>query len=288
MLDALIDHERPQIVLHAAAHKHVPLGEENPPEYIRNNTIATRALAEICATHNVERMVFISTDKAINPTSVMGATKRAAEIALLDLAAQTSLKMTVVRFGNVIGSSGSVIPLFMEQIAAGGPITVTHPEVTRYFLRTSEAVSLVLQAATLGSSREIFMLDMGEPVKIVDLARDLIRLSNHTEDEIPIVFSGLRPGEKLFEEIRLEGESIRKTVHPHIVITEAPQPQHQLVSSWLSRASMVSSDRDSAVLALAQLIQDYTPHSAASRHVDEESPVMFNAARLAEQVPSVP
>jgi len=287
MVDALIDEERPQIVLHAAAHKHVPLGEENPPEYIRNNTIATRALAEICATHNVERMVFISTDKAINPTSVMGATKRAAEIALLDLAAQTSLKMTVVRFGNVIGSSGSVIPLFMEQIAAGGPITVTHPEVTRYFLRTSEAVSLVLQAATLGSSREIFMLDMGEPVKIVDLARDLIRLSNHTEDEIPIVFSGLRQGEKLFEEIRLDGESIHKTIHPHIVITEAPQPEHQLVSSWLSRAAKMSNDDEAAVLSLAQLIKEYAPNRMAPRPTDEETRVPFNA-RLAGHVPSIP
>jgi FlaA1/EpsC-like NDP-sugar epimerase len=289
ILDALIERERPQIVLHAAAHKHVPLGEENPPEYIRNNTIATRVLAELCATHHVERMVFISTDKAINPTSVMGATKRAAEIALLDIQSHTSLKVNIVRFGNVIGSSGSVIPLFMEQIAAGGPITVTHPEVTRYFLRTSEAVSLVLQAATLGSSREIFMLDMGEPVKIVDLARDLIRLSNHNEDEIPIVFTGLRPGEKLFEEIRLDGESIHKTVHPHIVITEAPQPEHQAVSTWLSRAAVTSSDREAAVLMLAQLIQEYTPNRVApQRQADDKKSVVFNPARLAEQVPSVP
>ncbi len=281
LLDDLVGRERPQIVLHAAAHKHVPLGEENPHEYIRNNTIATRALAEICATHNVERMVFISTDKAINPTSVMGATKRAAEIALLDLATQTSLKMTIVRFGNVIGSSGSVIPLFMEQILSGGPITVTHPQVTRYFLRTSEAVSLVLQAATLGSSREIFMLDMGEPVKIVDLARDLIRLSNHTEDEIPIVFTGMRPGEKLFEEIRLDGELIRKTVHPHIVITEAPQPEHQIVSNWLARANAFN-DRQAAVRALRSLIAEYSPDGTSPENATETAHVTLSQPLLGQ------
>src|SRR5437868_2011689 len=148
--------------------------------------MATRSFAEICARNDVERFVFISTDKAINPTSVMGATKRAAEVLLLDLARRCEMKVTIVRFGNVIGSSGSVIPLFMEQIAAGGPVTVTHPEATRYFIRTSEAVSLVLQGASLGNDGEVFMLDMGEPIKIADLARDLIRLSNHAEEEIPI------------------------------------------------------------------------------------------------------
>jgi len=266
LLDELIEREKPHIVLHAAAHKHVPLGEENPREYIRNNCVATRALAEICASHSVERMVFISTDKAINPSSVMGATKRAAEIALLDLAAQTSLQITIVRFGNVIGSSGSAIPLFIEQIAAGGPLTITHPHVSRYFLRTSEAVSLVLQAATLGSSGQVFMLDMGEPVKIVDLVRDLLRLSNHTEEDVPIVFIGLRPGEKLFEEIRLDEESIHKTVHPHIVITEAPQPEHHLVSSWLSRARNPPKNREASMDLLATLIAEYTPDRDISQH----------------------
>jgi FlaA1/EpsC-like NDP-sugar epimerase len=233
VVDALLAFERPHIVLHSAAHKHVPLGEENPIEYLRNNALATRELARLCIKHDVARFVFISTDKAINPTSVMGATKRAAEILLLDAIRDQDMKMTIVRFGNVIGSSGSVIPLFMEQIAAGGPITVTHPGVTRYFIRTSEATSLVLQAATIGDGGRVFMLDMGEPVKIGDLARHLIRLSNHTEDEIQIVFTGLRPGEKLFEEIRLEGESIHPTVHPQIVITEAPQPDSAKISHWL-------------------------------------------------------
>ncbi|HXI13989.1 MAG TPA: nucleoside-diphosphate sugar epimerase/dehydratase [Thermoanaerobaculia bacterium] len=267
IMDALIMRERPQIVLHAAAHKHVPLGEENPPEYLRNNALATRKLAEICNTASVERFVCISTDKAINPTSVMGATKRAAEILLLDVARHSDMKLTIVRFGNVIGSSGSVIPLFKEQIAAGGPVTVTHPDVTRYFIRTSEAISLVLQAATLGVAGHIFMLDMGEPVKIADLARDLIRLSNHTEDDIPIVFTGMRSGEKLFEEIRLEGEDIRPTVHPQIVITESTQPQHERIAAWMERTSRAHLDAPAALHALQQLIPEYAPASTLTGDV---------------------
>ena len=262
-VDALISHEQPHIVLHAAAHKHVPLGEENALEYLRNNALATRSLANLCVKHQVRRFVFISTDKAINPTGVMGATKRAAEILLLDLAAQTDMKVTVVRFGNVIGSSGSVIPLFMEQIASGGPITVTHPEVTRYFIRTSEAISLVLQAATLGDGGRVFMLDMGEPVKIVDLARDLLRLSNDIDHEIPIVFTGLRAGEKLFEEIRMEGESIHPTVHPQIVITAAPQPDPDRVRNWAARAARVTFRCDARAL-LADLVDEYDLKNHAS------------------------
>lgn len=256
IVDALMQRERPDIVLHAAAHKHVPLGEENPPEYLRNNALATRRLAELCTWHGVERFVLISSDKAINPTSVMGASKRVAEILLLDHARTSDTKMTIVRFGNVIGSSGSVIPLFMEQIAAGGPVTVTHPDMTRYFIRTSEAISLVLQAATLGSHGNVFMLDMGEPVNVAELARDLIRLSNHTEDDIPIVFTGLRPGEKMFEEISLEGESIIPTVHPQIVISKAPQPAPAVVGAWLSRAARASSTAE-AIAALRDLVPEY-------------------------------
>jgi FlaA1/EpsC-like NDP-sugar epimerase len=260
VVEELLAREQPQVVLHAAAHKHVPLGEENPGEYVRNNCLATRKLAELCDADGIERFVLISTDKAINPTSVMGASKRAAEITLLDLARKSKMKVTAVRFGNVIGSSGSVIPLFMEQIAAGGPVTVTHPEVTRYFLRTSEAVSLVLQAATLADHGCIYMLDMGEPVKIVDLARDLIRLSNHTEEEISIVFTGMRPGEKLFEEVRLKGESIKATVHPQIVVTEAPQPDALRVAKWLSRMQSAQTLTADAVLTgIRDLVGEYAP-----------------------------
>jgi len=253
---AMIARERPQIVLHAAAHKHVPIGEENPAEYLRNNALAARRVAEMCVANGVERFVFISTDKAINPTSVMGATKRMAEVLLLDAARDSKMQLTIVRFGNVIGSSGSVIPLFMEQIAAGGPITVTHPDVTRYFIRTSEAVSLVLQAATLRENAGIFMLDMGEPVKIVELAHDLLRLSNHSEEEIPIVFTGLRPGEKLFEEIRLHGESIRPTVHPQIVISDTPQAERDLIRSVLQGASATCSAQE-AIASLERVVPEY-------------------------------
>jgi FlaA1/EpsC-like NDP-sugar epimerase len=277
ILDALMTRESPDIVLHAAAHKHVPLGEENPPEYVRNNAMATRSLAELCTKHGVQRFVFISTDKAINPSSVMGASKRAAEILLLDLAQRTPMKMTIVRFGNVIGSSGSVIPLFMEQIAAGEPVTVTHPEVTRYFIRTSEAISLVLQAATLGDAGQIFMLDMGEPVKVVELARDLIHLSNHTEEEIPIVFTGLRPGEKLFEEIRMTGESVRATAHPQIVVTEAPQPNRELVAKWMRESR--SYDARAAVASLQALIPEYTADVVTA----SPAPVLAEGTRVAGQ-----
>jgi FlaA1/EpsC-like NDP-sugar epimerase len=279
IVEDLLAREQPHIVLHAAAHKHVPLGEENPAEYLRNNTLATRDLAELCIRAGVRRFVFISTDKAINPSSVMGATKRAAEILLLDALRDSAMKMTIVRFGNVIGSSGSVIPLFMEQIAAGGPVTVTHPGVTRYFIRTSEAISLVLQAATLGDAGRVFMLDMGEPVKIVDLARDLIRLSRHGDDEIPIVFTGLRPGEKLFEEIRLHGESIHPTVHPQIVVTEAQQPEREFVARWMASAAVTQAPED-VVRVLQRLVPEYIAQQAAEpQEAVAPAPLLSGALR---------
>ena len=205
---------RPQVVFHAAAFKHVPLMEEdhNALAALRNNTLGTWHAARAAAEVGAERFVLISTDKAVNPTNVMGATKRAAEMVVSMMAAEhPGTRFMAVRFGNVLGSSGSVIPKFKEQIARGGPITVTHPDIIRYFMTIPEAARLVLQAAAIGESGQVLVLDMGEPVKIVDLAKDLIRLSGRTVDEIGIVFSGLRPGEKLFEELLADGDTTLPT-----------------------------------------------------------------------------
>ena len=211
---------KPEVVYHAAAHKHVPMMEQQPSEAIKNNSLGTMALAESALKYGVDRFVMISTDKAINPTNVMGVSKRLAEVFVqaLHAANPDKTKFMAVRFGNVLGSSGSVIPIFQRQIAAGGPVKVTHPDVTRYFMTIPEAVGLVLQSSLQGVGGEIFVLDMGKPVKIVDLARDLIQLSGlRPGEDIEIEFTGLRPGEKLFEELSHHGENITATKHAKIM-----------------------------------------------------------------------
>jgi FlaA1/EpsC-like NDP-sugar epimerase len=223
-LEWLLDRYRPGVIFHAAAYKHVPLLEANEDEAVLNNVIGTRNLIEAAEAAAVPRLVFISSDKAVEPASLMGVTKRLGELIVQYAAQRSGRQYEVVRFGNVLGSQGSVVPLFQAQIAAGGPITVTHPQVSRYFMTIPEAVRLVVQAATLGQGGEVFVLDMGEPVRIYDLACDLVRLNGmEPERDIPIVFTGLRPGEKLHERLYTSAEQVRATRHAGILVaTEGP------------------------------------------------------------------
>lgn len=222
-LKAIYEAFRPEVVFHAAAHKHVPLMECNVGEAVKNNIFGTRAIASLSEAYHVERFIMISTDKAVNPTSVMGLSKRLAERCIYALAQEASTKFVVVRFGNVLGSNGSVVPTFQEQIRRGGPVTITHREMRRFFMTIPEASQLVLQAATLGEGGEVFVLDMGEQVKIIDLANDLIRLSGFNDGEIDLEVVGIRPGEKLYEEICEESENSRPTSHPKVRVIY-PQP----------------------------------------------------------------
>ncbi len=217
-MDTILAAHRPQVVAHAAAHKHVPLMETNPVEAVANNVFGTLTLGELAGRYGVGTFILISTDKAVRPSSVMGASKRVAELVVQDLGRRFPTRYVAVRFGNVLGSSGSVIPILREQIVQGGPVTITHPEMKRYFMTIPEAAVLVLHAGALSEGGEIFVLDMGEPVRILDLARRLIELSGRAEEEIDMVFTGVRPGEKLFEELETSDEAIAKTRHPKIYI----------------------------------------------------------------------
>lgn len=253
---------KPQIVFHAAAYKHVPLMEQdNAWAALRNNTLGTYHAALAAAESGAERFVLISTDKAVNPTNVMGATKRAAELVISHLAGQGhATRFMAVRFGNVLGSSGSVIPKFKEQIARGGPVTVTHPDITRYFMTIPEAARLVVQAAAIGESGRVYVLDMGEPVRIVDLARDLIRLSGRSLDEIRIEFSGLRPGEKLYEELLAASDRTEPTAIARLNIARLDDAQAaQQVLAWLGKvcAGEVAPDDEAVRAALKQAVPEF-------------------------------
>ena len=255
---------RPRIVYHAAAHKHVPLMEDNPLEAVKNNVFGTRNLCEAADRFGAEVFVQISTDKAVNPTNVMGATKRICEMLVQSFSRRSDTKFACVRFGNVLGSSGSVIPLFRRQIEQGGPVTVTHKDIIRYFMTIPEAVSLVLQAGAYARSGEIFVLDMGEPVRIDDLARNMIRLSGYEPDvDIEVRYVGLRPGEKLFEELLMDEEGIRSTANHLIHIGKPLEIDEQVFSEQLSQLEALCHQPDADVRAmLRQIVPTFHPESA--------------------------
>ncbi|MBX3057717.1 MAG: polysaccharide biosynthesis protein, partial [Anaerolineae bacterium] len=262
-LRTVLQQYRPQIVFHAAAHKHVPLMEQNPAEAITNNVIGTRNLLQAALETGVDHFVMISTDKAVNPTSIMGASKRAAELLVHQAAERSGRPYVAVRFGNVLGSRGSVILTFKKQIADGGPITITHSEMTRFFMTIPEAVQLVLQAAVLGTGGELFMLDMGEPVKIIDLARDLVELSGlKPGQDIDIVVTGTRPGEKLYEELFVAGENYTRTRHEKIFVAEnasrfVPPDMDEMIH--VLETAAYHNDDAAIIHSLKSLIPEYTP-----------------------------
>ena len=270
-VQAVLSRFRPAVVFHAAAYKHVPLMEvDNAWEAVQNNVLGTLRLARAAREHGVEKFVLVSTDKAVNPANVMGATKRLSERACQGLQRPGGTSFVVVRFGNVLGSTGSVIPKFREQIARGGPLTVTHPEVTRYFMSIPEAAQLVLQAGLMGNGGEIFVLEMGEPVKIVDLARDMIRLSGFSEEDIGIEITGLRPGEKLYEELLSDSESTLPTPHPKLRIARAGEAPGETwlaeVEAWLS---LPRSPGDGEVKReLGRWVPEYQPIAAGGSSGD--------------------
>ena len=264
LIENLFARHKPQIVFHAAAHKHVPLMESNPQEAVKNNTINTHLLAEKAVGHGVERFLYVSTDKAVRPANVMGASKRLGEMVIRAFAGSSATRFMSVRFGNVLGSSGSAINIFKDQIANGGPVTVTHPEVTRYFMTTQEAVQLLLQACAMGGGGEIFVLNMGEPVKVVDVARNLILLSGLEPDkDVKIVFTGLRPGEKLYEELFRPKDVRMDTGHPDIFAAISEEADLAILRDEIAELRRLCSLPDPALLLgkIKQLVPNYNKPS---------------------------
>ncbi len=299
-LDAVLSEHRPHLIFHAAAHKHVPLMQLNPCEAVKNNVLGTRLVAEAAARHGVERFILISTDKAVNPSSIMGATKRIAELIVQTPVSGGRTAFATVRFGNVLGSNGSVVPRFLDQIRAGGPVTVTHPEIRRFFMLIPEAVQLVLHAAALAEDGGVYVLDMGAQIKLVDLARDLIRLSGLVpDDDIPIVFTGLRPGEKLYEELTCASEQIAPSSVEkitHVRSTNAPEPA--VVARQVAELVAFAIDGDAAgvVRQLQRMIPTFQPErdslpgvnleSASANRRPARAPLSFSSRerRLAEEL----
>jgi FlaA1/EpsC-like NDP-sugar epimerase len=280
---------RPQDVFHAAAHKHVPLMEEAPDEAVKNNVFGTLHVARMADACGAVRFVLISTDKAVNPASVMGATKRVAELVVRDLGRSSRARMCAVRFGNVLGSAGSVVPVFKQQIARGGPVTVTHPDCTRYFMTTSEAVGLTLVAG-LGGYGELSILEMGEPIRIVELARSLIMMAGHVPDEdIPIVYTGLRPGEKLHEELLTEQEERTQAVRNRIRVACSPAPPPDLPARLAElRILADDGDREGVLQALRVLVPTFSVTSEAPPAVRATPFTRTLSARPLEGVELVP